>query len=534
MKIEKLTAGYLVLPLGYLSKNKKIIIYADGKMVLEFDAPVDMLRPDYFKYLDLSALSGQKVEIITEPELDTPFSFTDRNPALPQYDEKYRPTAHFSAGLGWLSDPNGLVFYDGLYHLFFQHNPFAHTWSNMHWGHAVSRDLLHWKEREPALSPDELGTIFSGSAIVDRENRTGLKENEKDVLLLYYTAAGNTSKRSAGKPFTQCMAYSTDGGLTFTKYKNNPVIEHIEAENRDPKVVYVEEISAYVMALYLSDNRYTLLVSDDLLSWKFLQEISLPGDAECPDIYPLYLDEDRGKKRWVLSGAFDRFLIGEFRDGRFRPSGPPQQLHYGSNSYAAQTFSDIPETDGRRLRIAWNTTAVPQSCFGGSMCLPCEMRLQTIRQEEVVTAWPIAEISALFTERKTHLLEELSAGSNYLIDRLTPGAAWMEFWITPSEDGLFEWTVFGTGIEVNVPENIVRCMDKSMPLHLEDGQLHLLVIADTLGFEIFGGRGQSFMCMGFPADFNLNGLELRVHRGSLLKMECTLCGLENIWRSNDR
>ena len=277
-----------------------------------------------------------------------------------------------------------------------------------------------------------------------------------------------------------------------------------------------------------------LLTSDDLLSWKFLQEISLPGDAECPDLYPLYLDNDRSKKRWVLSGASDRFLIGEVKNGRFRPSGPPQRLHYGSNSYAAQTFSDIPEADGRRLRIAWNTTAVPQSCFGGSMCLPCEMRLQTIRQEEVVTTWPIAEISALFTGRKAHLLEELSAGSSCLIDRLTPGAAWMEFFVTPSEDSVFEWTVFGAGVEVNVPENIVRCMDKSMPLHLEDGRLHLLVIADTLGFEIFGGRGQSFMCMGFPADFNLNGLELSVQRGGLSRMECTLCGLKNIWRSDDR
>ena len=296
MKIEKLDSRYLVLPLGYLSKNKKIIIYSDEKMVLEFDAPVDMLRPDYFKYLDLSALSGREIEIVTEPELDTPFSFTDQNPPPPRYDEKYRPMAHFSAGLGWLNDPNGLVFYDGLYHMFFQHNPFAHTWSNMHWGHAVSRDLLHWEEREPALSPDELGTIFSGSAIVDRENRTGLKENERDVLLLYYTAAGNSSKRSAGKPFTQCMAYSTDGGLTFTKYKSNPAVGHIEAENRDPKVVYVEDISAYVMVLYLSDNRYVLLTSDDSLSWKFLQEISLPGDAECPDLYPLYLD-------WTMIGA---------------------------------------------------------------------------------------------------------------------------------------------------------------------------------------------------------------------------------------
>lgn len=530
MGIQRISAKYLVLPLGYLAKNKKILIYSDKKLVLEFDAPVDMLRPDYLKYLDLTSFSGGEIEVVTDPEMELQFSFTDQKPEPPRYEEKYRPMAHFSAGLGWLNDPNGLVFYGGVYHMFFQHNPFAHTWANMHWGHAVSRDLLHWEEREPALAPDDLGTIFSGSAIVDKENRTGLKENENDVLLLYYTAAGNNSRRSQGKPFTQCMAYSTDGGATFTKYQNNPVVGHMEAENRDPKVVYVDELSAYVMALYLNDNRYALLISDDLLSWKLLQEIALPGDAECPDLYPLCLDGDPHKRRWVLSGASDRFLVGDFKSGKFRPSGPACKLHYGSNSYAAQTFSDIPAADGRRLRIAWNTTAVPASCFGGSMCVPCEIRLQTIQHEEVITAWPIAEMSSLFIGRENAVFENLSAGSNTLVSRLRRGAYWMELFVTPSADSLFEWTIFGERVEVSVPENVVRCMDKSMPLHMKAGGLHLLVIADTLGFEIFSGKGQSFMCMGFPVDFNLNRLELRVLEGALPRMECRICQLENIWK----
>ncbi|MCI8360223.1 MAG: glycoside hydrolase family 32 protein [Clostridiales bacterium] len=537
MQEIKVERKYLILPIGLEARSKKLCFYRQGapdlELTLELDAPVDAIRPDYYKYVDLSAYIGQTLTLTCDPDVDCGFEQTDQPSAQPFYGEKYRPQAHFSAGLGWINDPNGLVFDGERYHLFYQHNPYSHNWSNMHWGHAVSPDLLHWKELPPALSPDELGTVFSGSALMDRENRTGLKTGEQDVMLLYYTAAGNSSLRSKGRPFTQCLAYSADGGRTFQKYPGNPVVGHIEAENRDPKVVYVPELSAYVMALYLNDNRYTLLTSTDLIAWKLLQELALPGDAECPDLYPLPLDGDGSKTRWIFAGASDRYLVGEFSSGKYRPVKAVQRLHYGGNSYAAQTFSDIPATDGRRIRMAWNTTRTPHSYFCCSMCLPCEMRLQTIGREETLTAWPVREVESLFRQEENFTMQDLTAGPAVL-SRRTPGAHWLEFTLTPSADCRFTLSLFGGEVEVDLPENAIRCMDKTMPVHMEDGKVRLLIIADAMGFEIFCGRGQSFMCMGFVCDYNLQNLILDVKAGRLERTDCRLAGLENIWTETER
>ena len=529
-KIE-ISGRYLILPLGYEARNKKICFYRDGALELEFDAPVDIVRPDYHKYLDLAAYRGETLGLSTDPAMDFCPEQTDEKPPETFYGEKYRPAVHFSTKLGWVNDPNGLVFDGKRYHLFYQHNPYSHIWSNMHWGHAVSEDLLHWEEKEPALAPDELGTMFSGSAVIDRENRTGLKEGETDVILLYYTAAGGGSIQSKGRPFTQCMAYSTDGGETFKKYAGNPVVEHIEAENRDPKVIFSEELSAYVMALYLNDNRYTLLTSTDLLHWKFLQEIALPGDAECPDFYPLCLDGDPAKRRWILSGASDRYLIGDLKAGKYRPSGPVGRLHYGSNSYAAQTFSDIPASDGRRIRMAWNTTRMPGSYFCGSMCIPCELRLRTLDKEETLTVWPVREVETLFRHEQMPVYEKLEPGSLDLGVR-RPGAQWLEFFVEAAGDSLFTLSLFGMGVEVNLAENAVRCMDKTMPIHMRDGKIHLLILADAMGFEIFSGEGQSFLCMGFVSDYSLGHLELRVDAGRLERVSGRLAALESVWPKN--
>ena len=526
----KITHPYLCVPIGNTARAKKVCLYKDKALVLELDAPIDPVYPDYEHYVDLSAFLGQELTVVVDPDIEITWKQADEIPPREFYREKHRPQVHFSAKTGWINDPNGLVFDGEQYHLFYQHNPYSHQWGNMHWGHAVSPDLLHWEERTPALYPDELGTMFSGSAIIDRENRTGLKSGENDVILFYYTAAGGGPVLSRGKRFTQCLAYTTDNGKTFHKYEGNPVVDHIEAENRDPKVIFVPELSAYVMALYLNDNRYTLLTSDDLLHWKPLQELSLPGDAECPDLYPLDLDGDPQKRRWVLSGASDRYLVGEFKSGKFRCLGPAKRLHYGSNSYAAQTFSDIPAEDGRRIRIAWNTTGIPDSYFCGSMCIPCEMKLETIDGEETLTAWPVEEVSSLFAEEEDKTLENLAAGTTEL-SRRPFGPQWLEFTVTPSQDSVFELSLFGMTVEVNVEENAVRCMDKTMPLCMEDGKIHLLILADAMGFEIYGGRGQAFLCMGFCADDCLNRLNLTVKKGSIKTLCCRLAALNSVWPS---
>src|SRR5579862_8521931 len=217
----------------------------------------------------------------------------------PFYSEPSRPQFHFTAKRGWLNDPNGLVYFNGQYHLFFQHNPFEPEWGNMTWGHAVSKDLVRWTQLDDAIEPDKLGTIFSGSAVIDEQNTSGLGANGQAPLVCIYTAAGGTNKASIGKPYTQCLAYSLDG-VTFTKYPGNPVLPHQIVNNRDPKVIWYAPTKQWLMALYLDGHTYGFFGSPDLKSWSKLSEIEVANAAECPDFFELPLDGNGGQKKWVF------------------------------------------------------------------------------------------------------------------------------------------------------------------------------------------------------------------------------------------
>jgi len=206
------------------------------------------------------------------------------------YNEKYRPQFHFTPRENWTNDPNGLVYYKGEYHLFFQHNPSGINWGNMTWGHAISKDLMHWREVRDAIEPDELGTIFSGSAVVDWNNTSGLQTGKENVLVAFYTAAGKFAKPE--KPFTQCIAYSNDRGRTWVKYKGNPVIGNMkDDDNRDPKVIWYEPAKRWIMALFLdAGDEFALLSSEDLKKWDVIQYLMLPRARECPDFFELPVD----------------------------------------------------------------------------------------------------------------------------------------------------------------------------------------------------------------------------------------------------
>ena len=214
---------YITVPVNMNSKRKKIRFFENDQLIWDFDAHIDFISPRFYTYVNISHLMGKTLTLTSSPEIDMSFTFADSIPSDSYYTEEYRPMVHFSAKIGWINDPNGLVYVNGVYHMFFQHNPADINWGNMTWGHAVSKDLVHWCELDSALQPDELGTMFSGSGIIDTKNVTGLKKAELDPVLVYYTAAGGNSAISAGKGHTQCMAYSLDGGMTFTKYIGNPV-----------------------------------------------------------------------------------------------------------------------------------------------------------------------------------------------------------------------------------------------------------------------------------------------------------------------
>ena len=218
------------------------------------------------------------------------------------YAEAYRPQFHFTPAKNWTNDPNGLVFYKSVYHLFFQHNPFGTQWGNMTWGHATSRDLVHWTEHAPAIHPDKLGTIFSGSAVVDGANTSGFRTADEKPIVCIYTSAGGTSPESQGQPFTQSLAFSNDRGATWMKYEKNPVLGHVAGSNRDPKVIWHEPTKKWVMALYLDVNDYALFGSKNLTEWTKLCDVAMLGTRECPDFFEL---------PWTVRAAADSGFFGE-------------------------------------------------------------------------------------------------------------------------------------------------------------------------------------------------------------------------------
>src|SRR5215469_9171856 len=257
---------FLLFPVRTGAPKRNVKVSLGGHAERQFEIELADRDAEWWAPLDISAWRGKNLLV----EVDKLAEDSQALAGLKQsdeavtpgetYHEALRPQLHFSPRRGWLNDPNGLVFYEGKYHVFFQHNPYGWNWGNMHWGHAVGPDLIHWREVGEALYPDSLGPMFSGSAVVDWRNTSGFGRDGKPPLVLFYTAAGN--------PTVQCLAYSNDGGKTFTKYEQNPVVEQFTPGNRDPKIIWHEASRRWVMVLYVesADKKHTIyfLTSPDL------------------------------------------------------------------------------------------------------------------------------------------------------------------------------------------------------------------------------------------------------------------------------
>ena len=405
------------------------------------------------------------------------------------YDETYRPQFHFTAEKNWLNDPNGLVFYNGKYHLFFQHNPTGINWGNMTWGHAVSTDLFHWEQLPHAIPPDKLGTIFSGSAVVDPENTTGFGTANAKPLVCIYTAAGGTSEDSKGQPFTQCIAYSTDG-RTFTKYDKNPVLGHIVGGNRDPKVIWFAPAKKWVMALYLDGDAYALFESADLKSWTKLHDLSFPGHGECPDFFPMAVDGNAKNQKWVFTAANGAYLLGSFDGKTFKPDGDSFRADIGANYYAVQTYSDIPARDGRRIQISWmNGGQYPQMPFNQQMSAPCELTLRTCTEGIRLYRYPVKEIKGLHTKTHTWRRKPLQPGEN-LLSGLSGDLFDIEAEIKLGSAKEVGFTLRGGAVTYDVASKKLNALGRSATLDPIEGKIRLRILLDRASLEVFGNDGK--------------------------------------------
>lgn len=410
-----------------------------------------------------------------------------------EFFERYRPQFHFTARKGWLNDPNGLVYYGGLYHLFFQHNPYGNEWGNMTWGHAISTDLIHWKQMEHALLPDELGTMFSGSAVVDWNNTAGFQTGESPTIVLIYTAAGGTSPESEGKLFTQCLAYSNDGGKTFTKHKGNPVLPEMAPENRDPKVIWYEPDKKWIMALYLQENDFTLLASPNLKEWSHLQTLTLPGCIECPDFFEISLENQPEISRWVFMGANGNYLLGKFDGYHFEAETPLLISDFGKNYYATQTFSDLP--DQRRIQIAWMRGGIyPDMPFNQQMSFPCELKLRKTPAGLRLTRYPVQEIETLWEQSIER--EQIFLDQDEHVFPISP-AELLDVEMQLESGNSQEITIIVNEIAIrwNVQEHCLEVLDCSAPLPAEIQTLDIRILIDRTSLEIFALEGtRNFSC----------------------------------------
>ncbi len=334
------------------------------------------------------------------------------------YTEPHRPQFHFSPEKMWMNDPNGLVYFEGEYHLFYQHYPDSTIWGPMHWGHAVSTDLVHWQHLPIALFPDTLGYIFSGSAVVDWNNTSGLGKGNQPPLIAIFTYHLMEGEKAGRQDFQyQGIAYSHDKGRTWFKYEGNPVIPNKGIKDfRDPKVIWHEPTKRWVMILSRG-TQVGIYSSPDLKKWELASEFGEKEGAhggvwECPDLFEIKINGTY-EKRWVMlisinpggpnGGSATQYFIGDFDGKIFKNSNTAETtlwLDYGRDNYAGVTWSDVPKEDGRRLFMGWMSNwdyaqIVPTQAWRSAMTLPRELILRRAASGLRLTSMPAKELEGL-------------------------------------------------------------------------------------------------------------------------------------------
>lgn len=441
---------YLLLPIQESSN--------EGKVKLETGSPADMTMDvrlavdsiEYYVPFELpqggeATVSIRKVaaDAVCWEHIQLTDTFDTSN------TDYYRPIYHHTPLYGWMNDPNGMVYKDGEYHLYFQYNPYGSKWGNMHWGHSVSTDLVHWNHLKPAIARDTLGHIFSGSTVVDKDNTAGYGSN---AMIALYTSASDEHGQ------IQCMAYSTDDGRTYTKYEKNPVLTPFDGlkDFRDPKVFWYEPDKKWVM-IVSADKEMRFYTSQNLKDWEYMSAFgkgygAQPNQFECPDFIQLPVDGNKNKMKWVMlvninpgcmfGGSATEYFVGDFDGKEFTCDTKPEVakwLDYGKDHYAAVCISNTGE---RIISIPWmsnwqyaNVTPIRQ--YRGANGLPRELSLYTKDGQVYVAANVVKEVKAL--RKDTRSFDPIAVKGEYKLDEIVPqtdGAYELEMDITPNASGV--------------------------------------------------------------------------------------------------
>lgn len=499
------------------------------------------------------------------------------------YTESHRPQFHFSPPRQWMNDPNGMVYYEGEYHLFYQHYPDSNVWGPMHWGHAVSEDLVHWEHLPIALYPDSLGYIFSGSAVVDWNNASGFGVNDEPPLIAIFTYHNDEGAKAERNDYQyQGIAYSNDKGRTWTKYEGNPVVPNPGIRDfRDPKVIWHEDSQQWIMVFAAWDH-VKFYGSPNLKDWTPLSEFGKEwgnhgGVWECPDLFPLTI-KGAEETKWVLllsinpggpnGGSATQCFVGDF-DGReftlddgFAKAIAEEEsaiwLDYGRDNYAGVTWSDIPTEDGRRIFMGWMSNwdyaqIVPTTVWRSAMTIPRELNLLQLKAGLRLSTLPVTELEKLRT--KTHALSTIELSDTLeLTDSLGFSPAMMEVVLAVElpDDGQVD-----VGIELgndqdesyrigfDQAQNLfysdrtnagnTKFSEKfatglhTAPRVISDNTLELHLFFDVASVELFADNGTTVMTEIFFPNKDFGQVKLYAQKGSVKLKKARFYELKSIW-----
>lgn len=536
--IKDSESKYLLLPVQENAPEGKVNIVVNNEFQLEQNINVRLAREkvDYYVPLDLSAYQGKTISIdVTgmpssslcwkEIKLSDTFDSSNR--------ETYRPVYHHTPMYGWMNDPNGMFYKDGVYHLYFQYNPYGSMWANMTWGHSTSTDLTHWTYEGTAIVPDAWGAIFSGSCVVDKDNTAGFG---KGAVVAFYTSAKSTPW---GDVQSQSMAYSLDNGKTFIKYEHNPILTSTERDFRDPKVFWYAPGKHWVMMLAVGQEMQ-IYSSGNLKEWKKESSFGAMQGAhggvwECPDLVEVAVEGSKEKK-WVLicnlnpggpfGGSAAQYFVGSFDGKKFVNESPTQTkwLDWGKDNYATVTWSNAPA--GRCIALGWMSNwqyanNVPTTQYRSANTLARDLTLYRVGGELYLKSKPSPEIKKARAEEKK--IPTFEVKGNYEVASLladNKGAYEIEMTIENKGTSKIDFSLMNEkGEKVAMYYDVVRkqfVMDRSAsgivgfsrdfpavtvaPVRNTD-QIHLRLFIDRSSVEAFGEEGEYVMTnLVFPAE----------------------------------
>lgn len=524
---------YLILPIQNGAKTTKLVLSVNDQPIREYDVEL-ATGPDsvdFYAYFTIESYKGQSAEVSATAATEEGFALVRQADEVPGfddlYDERLRPQFHFSQKVGWNNDPNGMVYLDGEWHLYFQHNPVGWKWGNMTWGHAVSKDLIHWTQLPNVLFPGTMaeGACFSGGATIDKKNTAGWKTGENEVLVAFFT---DTEQG-------ECVAYSNDNGRNFTLYEGNPIIKH---KGRDPKVIWYaydeddtplnEEAKKlgghWVLFVYNEDpglkQNTAFYTSLNLKDWTL--QSRLYGFFECPELFELPVDGDEDETRWVTFAADAKYVLGDFDGREFTPDHEGKyQVHHGAY-YAAQTFENSP--DGRRIQVGWAQVAMPNMPFNQGFSFPHEQTLRKTKKGVRMYAEPIDEISTL--REKTHVADAQLVTPDKPVNVEVSGEV---FEIRATfEVGAAKRLGLNVGGDV-IEYNAVESKLNGAAMEPIDGLITLQILVDRPMIEVCGNDGEVFITSDRRNIGDVSSITAFASDGAARLVQLEVFELKSIW-----